>query len=284
MSSYNKETAADTLCGKLHIVATPLGNADDLTPRAKSILERVPLVLAEDTKRASLNFSRWGIKAKRLISFNDHSEEKKLEHALSFLQQGEDIALVSDAGMPVISDPGYLIVKACREKNIDVTVIPGACAPVTALAGSGIAPNPFTFFGFLPRKTGDMEKNLAPFAGIGTTLVFFERKDRIADTLKYLHTLLGPREVCLARELTKDHEEYILFNLENIPDLDRLLGELTVIIGPPLCSRKTAETEVTALIAKEKLLGGTPKQIAKRVQARCTGWTTSEIYALATRN
>lgn len=102
--------------GKLYIVATPLGNADDLSPRARSILELVPLVLAEDTKRASLNFARWGLKAKRFISFNDHSEEKKLEHAIAFLEQGEDIALISDAGMPIISDPGYLIVKACREK------------------------------------------------------------------------------------------------------------------------------------------------------------------------
>ena len=189
--------------GKLHIVATPLGNAGDLSPRARKILEEVPLVLAEDTKRAGLNFARWRLKAKRLISFNDHSEEKKLEHALNFLQQGEDIALISDAGMPVISDPGYLIVKACREKNIPVTAIPGASAPVTALAGSGIAPNPFTFFGFLPRKTSDMEKTLAPYAKIFSTLVFFERKDRIAETLKYLYTLLGARDVCIARELTK---------------------------------------------------------------------------------
>lgn len=270
--------------GKLYIVATPLGNGGDLSPRARTILENVPAVLAEDTKRTGLNFSRWGIKTQRLISFNDHSEEKKLEQALSFLLQGQDMALVSDAGMPVISDPGYLIVKACREKNIAVTVIPGACAPVTALAGSGIAPNPFTFFGFLPRKTSDMEKTFAPFANIFTTLIFFERKDRIAETLKYLYTLLGAREVCLARELTKEHEEYILFSLSDIPPLDGLLGELTVIIGPPLGISKTPENEVLNLIAAEKQHGGAPKQIAKRVQTRCTGWTASEIYALLTRN
>ncbi len=270
--------------GKLYIVATPLGNADDLSPRARSILELVPLVLAEDTKRASLNFARWELKAKRFISFNDHSEEKKLEHAIAFLEQGEDIALISDAGMPIISDPGYLIVKACREKNIAVTVIPGACAPVTALAGSGIAPNPFTFFGFLPRKANDIEKTLAPFAQISTTLIFFERKDRIAETLKYLYTLLGAREVCIARELTKEHEEYISFNLTQIPDLDHLLGELTVIVGPPLEKSKSAQEKVLAILQEEKKFGGSPKQIAKRVQAKCRGWTTSEIYALSTRD
>lgn len=270
--------------GKLYIVATPLGNAEDLSPRARTILEQVPLVLAEDTKRAGLNFARWGLKAKRFISFNDHSEEKKLEHAIEFLEQGEDIALISDAGMPIISDPGYLIVKACREKNIPVTVIPGACAPVTALAGSGIAPNPFTFFGFLPRKTNDIEKTLAPFAQISTALIFFERKDRIAETLKYLYTLLGAREVCIARELTKEHEEYISFNLTQISDLDHLLGELTVIVGPPLEKSKSSQEEVLSILQEEKKYGGSPKQIAKRVQTRSQGWTTSEIYALTTRD
>jgi len=269
--------------GKLYIVATPLGNGKDLSPRARTVLEQVPLVLAEDTKRASLNFSRWGLKAQRFISFNDHSEEKKLEHAIEFLEQGEDIALISDAGMPVISDPGYLIVKACREKNIAVTVIPGACAPVTALAGSGIAPNPFTFFGFLPRKINDIEKTLAPFAHISTSLIFFERRDRIAETLKYLYTLLGAREVCIARELTKEHEEYIVFNLTQIPNLD-LLGELTVIVGPPLEKSKSSQEEVLTILLEEKKFGGSPKQIAKRVQAKCRGWTSSEIYALATRD
>lgn len=270
--------------GTLYIVATPLGNAGDLSPRAKKILEEVPLILAEDTKRAGLNFARWGLKAQKFISFNDHSEEKKLETALNFLLQGEDIALISDAGMPVISDPGYLIVKACREKGIRVTVIPGCCAPVTALAGSGIAPNPFTFFGFLPRKQNDMEKTLAPFADIQTTLIFFERKDRIAETLKYLYTLLGTREVCIARELTKEYEEYLLFSLADIPDLEHLLGEITVIVGPLLQKRKTSEEEVKKLLGREKLLGGTPKQIAKRVQTQCQGWTASDIYNLAARN
>lgn len=270
--------------GTLYIVATPLGNADDLSPRAKKILKEVPLILAEDTKRAGLNFARWGLKAQKFISFNDHSEEKKLETALNFLSQGEDIALISDAGMPVISDPGYLIVKACREKQIQVTVIPGCCAPVTALAGSGIAPNPFTFFGFLPRKQNDMEKTLAPFADIQTTLIFFERKDRIAETLKYLYTLLGTREVCIARELTKEYEEYLLFSLADIPDLEHLLGEITVIVGPPLQKRKTSEEEVKKLLGREKQLGGTPKQIAKRVQAQCQGWSASDIYNLAARD
>ena len=270
--------------GILYIIATPLGNEEDLSPRARKILESVPLILAEDTKRAGLNFARWQIKAERFISVNDHSEEKKIEFALNFLETGKNIALISDAGMPILSDPGYLIVKACREKNIKVSVIPGPCAPVTALAGSGIAPQPFTFFGFLPRKTNDIEKTIAPFAKISVSLIFFDRKDRIHETLSFLYTLLGNREVCIARELTKEYEEYINFPLNAIPNLDDLLGEITVIIGPPLEISQSTKEEVLKLLQKEKALGGTTKNIAKRVQSQCYGWTTSEIYALATRD
>ncbi len=270
--------------GILYIIATPLGNEEDLSPRARKILESVPLILAEDTKRAGLNFARWQIKAERFISFNDHSEEKKIEFALNFLETGKNIALISDAGMPILSDPGYLIVKACREKNIKISVIPGPCAPVTALAGSGIAPQPFTFFGFLPRKTNDIEKTIAPFAKISVSLIFFDRKDRIHETLSFLYTLLGNREVCIARELTKEYEEYINFPLNAIPNLDTLLGEITVIIGPPIEISQSTKEEVLNLLQKEKALGGTTKNIAKRVQSQCYGWTTSEIYALATRD
>lgn len=278
--SLNKEN----ITGTLYIIATPLGNEQDLSPRARNILETVPVILAEDTKRASLNFSRWNLKFQKFISFNEHSEEKKLEYALEFLATGQNMALISDAGMPILSDPGYLIVKACREKNIKVTVIPGPSAPITALAGSGIAPQPFTFFGFLPRKTSDIEKTIAPFAKLSVSLVFFERKDRLQETLSYLYTLLGNREVCIARELTKEYEEYINFHLNTIPNLNSLLGEITVIIGPPIEFEQSTKEEVLALINKEKEFGGTIKNIAKRVQSQCHGWTTSEIYALATRD
>ncbi len=273
-----------TKTGILYIIATPLGNEQDLSPRARDILENVPLILAEDTKRAGINFSRWHLKAPKFISFNDHNEENKLDYVLELLTSGQNIALISDAGMPILSDPGYLIVRACREKEIKVSVIPGPCAPVTALAGSGIAPQPFTFFGFLPRKANDIEKTIAPFAKLSVSLIFFERKDRLQETLSFLYTLLGDREVCIARELTKEYEEYINFSLSNIPNIQSLLGEITVIIGPPTTLQQTNKEEVLALIKKEKELGGTTKNIAKRVQSQCYGWTTSEIYALATRD
>ncbi len=270
--------------GKLFLVATPLGNADDLSPRAKQCLEDVDIILAEDSRRAGLAFGRWQIKNSRIISLNDHNENTKLDYVLNLLADGNNIALISDAGMPIISDPGYLLVKACREQKYSVTVIPGPSAPITALAGSGIAPLPFVFFGFLPRKKNEQEKLLAPYSNLDLTLIFFERKDRVEKTLHNIFSLLGNREVCIARELTKTHEEYIHFYLNNIPSLDHLLGELTVVIGQKIDRHISSEAEIMELIEKEIKFGGTLREVAKRVQVQSTGWKTGDIYALSTRN
>ena len=176
-----------------------------------------------------------------------------------------------------------MVIRACREAGLPVSVIPGPCAPVTARAGSGIPPPPVVFFGFLPRKRSDQEATLAPFAAIPATLVFFERKDRLQETLENAFALLGPREVCVARELTKTHEEYLRFRLEAIPDLSALLGEVTVVVGPPEGNARTSREEVLAVIAEEQPLGGAPRAVARRVQARVRGWTTGEVYAILPR-
>jgi 16S rRNA (cytidine1402-2'-O)-methyltransferase len=264
-------------------VGTPLGNPGDLSPRARQCLENADIVLAEDTRRESLACARWGVEVQRFISYHDHNEREKTDAVLELLRQGNTIALISDAGMPVMADPGYIVVKACREAGLPVSVIPGPCAPVTALAGSGIPPQPFVFFGFLPRKRSDQESVLAPYASIPATLVFFERKDRLQETLHNALALLGPREVCIARELTKTHEEYLRFRLENLPNLDSLLGEVTVILGPPEGNIRTSREEVLNIIAQEQPLGGAPRAVARRVQARVHGWTTGEIYSILPR-
>lgn len=271
--------------GGLRVVATPLGNPGDLSPRARLCLEEADIVLAEDTRRAGIACSRWGVTVRRLISLHDHNESQKMDGVLDMLRQGQNLALISDAGMPVLADPGYLVVRACREAGIPVTVIPGPCAPVTALAGSGIAPQPFVFFGFLPRKRVDQEAALAPYATLQATLIFFERKDRLRETLENALALLGPRQVCLARELTKTHEEYLLFRLDDAhwPDLDALLGEMTVILGPPEMLERSARESVESLITEELPKGGKPREVARRVQARVRGWTTGEIYSMIPR-
>ena len=240
-------------------------------------------MLAEDTRRAGLACARWGVSARRFISLHDHNESRRLDEVLALLREGQNLALISDAGMPVLADPGYLAVRACREVGLPVTVLPGPCAPVTALAGSGIPPQPFVFFGFLPRSHADREATLAPYARLPVTLIFFERKDRLADTLNAAFHLLGPREVCLARELTKTHEEYRRFRLDALPPLNDILGEVTVILGPPEGPSRSSREEVERIIAEEHPRGGAPREVARRVQARVSGWTTGEIYSMIPR-
>jgi len=159
-------------------------------------------------------------------------------------------------------------------------VVPGPCAPVTALAGSGIAPQPFVFFGFLPRGQAGQKARLAPFAALPLTLVFFERKDRLAATLRTALAVLGDREVCAARELTKTHEEYVFGRLSDAAPFADLLGEITVVIGPPESARTATPEEVRALIAQEREKGGSPRAVARRVQSMITGWTGKAIYSM----
>ena len=262
------------------MVGTPLGNPGDLSPRARACLEAADLVLAEDTKREGLACARWGVNVRRFISYHDHNEKEKAASVLELLREGKNIALEFDAGMPVMTDPGYVVIRACREAGLPVSVIPGPCAPVTALAGSGIPPQPFVFFGFLPRKRSDQENTLSLYATIPATLVFFERMERLEETLKNALALLGPREVCVARELTKTHEEYLRFRLEDLPDLSGILGEVTVVVGPPEGNARSSREEILSLIREELPLGGAPRAVARRVQSRARGWTTGEIYAL----
>ena len=263
----------------LWVVATPLGNHGDLSPRAREVLETVDTVLAEDTRRTGLLLKSTGVTAKKLVSFHDHNEEAKAPGIIAAMEEGHIFAVVSDAGMPLFSDPGYRLVKLAREHGIKVSVVPGPSAPLTALAASGIAPQPFTFVGFPPRKTSDQKKLFEEFSALRSTLVFFERKNRLAATLKTAFEVLGPRELCVARELTKLHEEFILGRLEKHDEIpEDLLGEITVVIGPPESNGKTSEAELRTLIAEETELGGKPKEIARRVKEEATGWTVKAIY------
>ena len=265
---------------RLWIVATPLGNAADLPQRAREVLESADFVLAEDTRRAKLLFGRCQMTARGFVSFHEHNEAGRLHGILARLRAGETAALISDAGLPLIADPGYRLVRACREEGLPVSVVPGPCAPVTALAGCGIAPQPFVFFGFLPRGRAGQEARLAPFAALPLTLVFFERKDRLAATLRLALDVLGDREVCAARELTKTHEEYVFGRLRDSAPFADLLGEITVVIGPPERIRAATPEEIRALIAQEREKGGSPRAVARRVQSLAAGWTGKAIYSM----
>jgi len=268
--------------GTLWVVATPLGNSGDLSPRARAVLEDADVVLAEDTRRAGLLFKRLELaKHGRLMSFFEHNEDKRLPKVVGFLEDGLDVALISDAGTPLLSDPGFTLVRACRDRGIAVKPVPGPSAPVAALSASGLPPLPYTFLGFAPRKKSQTERLFKVHRDTGATLVLFERKSRLAGTLTIARDILGDREFCVARELTKEYEEFIrgaLGGLDGV-DLD-LRGELTVIIGPAGETGDSGEEEVLRLITEESESGGKPKEIARRVAGRAAGWTAKEIYAL----
>ena len=164
---------------RLWIVATPLGNPGDLSPRAREVLASADLVLAEDTRRTARLLRDCGIEARRLLSFYDHNEAERQEGVLRMLREGQTVALVSDAGTPLLADPGYRLVRACRKEGLTVSPLPGPSAPVTALSAAGIPPLPHSFLGFLPRDAAGRDALFSAFAHVPGALIFFERKDRL---------------------------------------------------------------------------------------------------------
>ena len=271
--------------GKLWIVATPLGNAGDLSPRAREVLCAADVILAEDTRRAGLLFQRLGIeRSGELVSFFEHNEEKRLPRVLEGLESGDQVALISDAGTPLLSDPGFTLVRACRERNIAVSPVPGPSAPVTALSACGLPPLPYTFLGFLPRKPGQILALLESHGSTNATLVFFERKTRLAQTLELAFQALGDREVCVCRELTKEFEEFLSGRLSDLAAMNLdLKGEITVVIGPSDRTARTSPEDLADMVAEETGKGGKSKEIARRVVERASGWTAKEVYATMAR-
>ena len=268
---------------RLWIVATPLGNPGDLSPRAREVLASADLVLAEDTRRTARLLRECGIETRRLLSFHDHNEAERQEGVLRLLREGQCVALVSDAGTPLLADPGYRLVRACRKEGLAVSPLPGPSAPVAALSAAGIPPLPHSFLGFLPRDASGRDALFTAFAHVPGALIFFERKDRLKESLAQAARILGPRELAVCRELTKEHEEFIVGRLEDSAQLpDELLGEITVVVGPPEHTQRTPREEVLLLANAELAQGGKPRQIARRVQDAVRGWSGKEIYALLT--
>lgn len=268
---------------RLWIVATPLGNPGDLSPRAREVLASADLVLAEDTRRTARLLRECGLEVRRLLSFHDHNETERQEGVLRLLREGQSVALVSDAGTPLLADPGYRLVRACRKEGLAVSPLPGPSAPVAALSAAGIPPLPHSFLGFLPRDAAGRDALFTAFAHVPGALIFFERKDRLKESLAQAAHILGPRELAVCRELTKEHEEFIVGRLEDSAQLpDELLGEITVIVGPPEHTERTPREDVLLLANAELAQGGKPRQVARRVQDAVRGWSGKEIYALLT--
>jgi 16S rRNA (cytidine1402-2'-O)-methyltransferase len=222
--------------GKLIVVATPIGNLDDLSPRARRALVEADLVACEDTRHTGRMLSRLGIEA-RLLSLHEHNERQRVPRILEQLEDGMQVALVSDAGTPLLSDPGFLLVRGAAAQGIPVEHVPGASAILTALVVSGLPPYPFTFLGFPPPRKGKRQRFFDRFSGLAHTLIFFESPHRIVASLEDARQMLGDRLAAVGRELTKLHEETVRGRLSEIhSDLSArssIKGEFTVVIGPP---------------------------------------------------
>ncbi len=197
----------DRVAGTLYLVPVPIGNPDDLTIRGRATLKSVAVVAAEDTRHFATLARHHGIEA-RAVSYHDHNEEARSRELVERLRSGDDVALVSDAGTPLVSDPGYRLVRAAIDAGIAVTSLPGASAVTTALAASGLPPHPFRFIGFLPRAAAARRAALEGLRDEEATLVAFEAPRRLLAALRDAHAGLGDREACLARNLTKPHERY----------------------------------------------------------------------------
>lgn len=222
------------MTGRLLLVATPIGNLDDLSPRAVASFAAADLVACEDTRRTGLLLHNLGIK-KPLVSLHEHNERARTNTILAALGEGRTVAVASDAGTPLLSDPGYVLTRAAIAAGHRVEAIPGASAPLVALLVSGLPPHPFTFAGFPPPKSGKRKTFFRRFADLGHTLVLFESPHRIVASLEDAAAELGNRKAALARELTKLNEEVVRGTLDeirqNFAARDRILGEFVLVIG-----------------------------------------------------
>jgi len=214
----------------LYLIPTPIGNLDDITVRSLNTLKIVDVVLCEDTRDTGLLLSHYDIK-KKLISCHEYNEDKMIEKVVSMLKEGLNIGLVTDQGTPIISDPGYIVSRGVIEAGYNVISLPGATAFVPALTSSGIEPSPFLFYGFLNSKSSKQKTELKSLKDLKYTIIFYESVHRMKETLKNMLEVLGDRNICLCRELSKIHEEIVRDNISNIiPLVDTMKGEFVIVV------------------------------------------------------
>lgn len=232
--------------GTLFVVPTPIGNLEDITLRAIRILQEADVVVCEDTRQTMKLLSHLKI-SKQLISFYTQNQLKRIPQIISMLENGKKIALVSDCGTPAISDPGYYLIKEAIDKNITVVPLPGACALITALVGSGLTTDSFVFLGFLKKKTGKMKKELEQAKSVQKTIVFYESPHRILKTLETCKEVFGEQtKIVLARELTKKFEEFIRGTIKEVTEemsAREILGEFIILLEPATQEKEPADPD-----------------------------------------
>ncbi len=272
-----------TTYGKLYLVPTPIGNMQDMTYRAVEILKNADFVCAEDTRNTGLLLKHFDISA-RQISFHEHNAYEKIPELIALMKEGKNLAQVSDAGMPSISDPGHDLVKVAIAEEIPVVAIPGASAGITALIASGLAPQPHIFYGFLPRKAKQQKEFFEAKKQYPETQIFYESPYRVADTLDNMLAIYGDRKIVLVRELTKLYEEYQRGYISEILEYiakNPLKGECLIVVSgqdETVASEEMPEDINPAeLVAQLVEAGDKPNQAIKKI-AKTYGLNRQEVY------
>lgn len=251
----------------LYLIATPIGNLGEMTPRALEVLKEMDYIACEDTRNSGSLLKKFGLD-KNFISCHEHNEEEASTKIISMLKEGKKIAYMSDAGYPTVSDPGERLTKRCIEAGIKVSVVNGPSAAICGLVGSGLEAGHFYFYGFLPSKPSARRKELESLKAREDTIVFYEAPHRIGDTLKDMSSILGgDRKAVLARELTKQHEEYIRGTLGEIAELDEstLIGEMVIVVEKAKITAKALSNDEIVDLLKEKLETLSSKDAIKEV-------------------
>ena len=274
----------ESTSANLYIVATPIGNLADLSPRAIDVLQNVDVIAAEDTRHSGHLLQHYAIKTPT-VSLHEHNEQQRSEVLLSRLQQGESVALISDAGTPLISDPGYRLVSLVRDHNIKVVPVPGSCALIAALSASGLPSDKFSFEGFLPSKTGAKRQVLESLKNTSQTTIFYESPRRLRATLNEMLEIVGPdRLTCLARELTKLHETIVTKPLNELVtwvegDSNQQRGECVLLVAGKTEQNDPGEIEVERVLSL--LLDDLPIKKAAAITAQLLGTSKNKSYDLA---
>lgn len=266
----------------LYICPTPIGNLEDVTIRVLNVLKKADVIACEDTRHSKRLLGHYEIR-KPLISLHEHNEKKRSEEVLSLLRSGKEVAFISDAGMPGIQDPGYLLIQRTVEEGLEYTVLPGASAAITALVASNLASKEFFFEGFLPRKSGEQKERLKTLKDLQAPFILYESPNRVSSTLKNALEVLGNRKIAILRELTKIHEEYLHTTLSDYLGLENRVekGEFVIVIeGASQEEKNYSKDEIVSLLRCYIEEGASKKDAVKKVM-ESTSLPKNKIYPLS---
>ena len=267
--------------GKLYLVPTPIGNLEDITIRAKKVLQSADYIAAEDTRTSGILLEKIGVH-NHMLSFHKYNSKQRAPELIKLMQEGAVIAEISDAGMPVISDPGYELVQECIKNDIPVVPLPGASAFTTALIASGFDAQPFTYYGFLPRKAGEQKPFFEQMNEARATSIFYEAPHRLAKTLKNMATVFDSnRQIVAARELTKIHEEFVRGTITELNDYfeeNAPRGEFVILVSPNVKEQEQLSWDELIALVDQRVQLGDSKKVAIKEVAQANNVSKNELY------